>query len=100
MLQEKENKDLKEGEQTPMEPAAAQPDSNGTLDMAEGHAPERRGLEHANGDSHGRTDEPRAMQPSAAGAGQATNGSEGTGMSMIAILECGFLGIVLEVNSE
>lgn len=81
MLQDKENRDVKEVEQTPLEPAAAHPESNGTLDVAEGQAPEQRRLEQANGNSHEQADQPTAMQASAAGAGQATKGSEGRGRS-------------------
>ncbi len=79
MLQDKENRDVKEIEQAPLEPVAAQPESNGTLDASEGQAAGRRRQEHANGDSHERADEPRETQASSAGAGQATQGLEGRG---------------------
>ena len=80
MLQDKERRDVGEAGHKPSEPAAAQPESNGTMDVGEGAGTERRRLEHGNGDSQAGAAEPRAMQASSAGAGQATKGPGSRGV--------------------
>ena len=71
---------MKEAQQMPLEPAAVQPESNGTLAMGEGNVPERKRQEHANGDPQEGADESRAMQATSAGIGQATKGSASRGV--------------------
>ena len=77
MLQDKDIRDVREAEPRPLEPAAAQPASNGTPDMGGGRVAERH--EHANGDSREGADASRAMQASSAGAGQVARDPEKTG---------------------